>query len=164
MYDVETANPESTTYSEETAYSEPQAVPANRWQFFWLCGLILSFCYELPLVELTTMYRVNPTFFDIFFVLGMLTVFPGLQRTSELPKLLRVWTWIVVVFCVCAVVWFPAFPWYYGKYSLFFAVKYVEGLLMMYIIARILLTARQKKNPTVYGCCWGHYCSDICHS
>jgi len=124
-------------------YYEP--VFATRWQFTWLCGLILSFCYGLPLVEVTTMARVNPKLFDIFFVVGMFTVFPNLPRIGQVPTFIRVWAWLVVTFCVCALIWFPQFPWFYGKFTIFYALKYLEGLLAIYMVARITLTSRQKK-------------------
>ena len=67
MYDAETANLETMIYDDEEVVGlEPEA--ASRWQFIWLCGLILSFCYELPLAQLTTMQRLNPRFFDIVFL------------------------------------------------------------------------------------------------
>jgi len=139
----EAVSPDSTVYDEGAGGFEP--VAATRWQFFWLCALILSFCYELPVARLTTMNRMNPRFFDIVFIIGMITIFPNLNRTGRTPRLFRIWAWIVAVFCVCAVVWFPFFPWYYGKYVIFFALKYVEGLLCMYMVLRIPITSRQKK-------------------
>lgn len=144
MYKEETANLETMIYDDEEVVGlEPEA--ASKWQFLWLCGLVLSFCYALPLVIVTTKYRMNPRLYDVFFVIGMLTVFPNLRKISQLPKLFRVWCWIVATFTVCAVIWLPQFPWFYGKYIVYWLAKYFEGLLAIYMVVRIPLTSQQKK-------------------
>jgi hypothetical protein len=143
------------TYEEKTAISEPmtygevlddfEPLLASRWQFFWLCCVILSFCYELPLVRLTTMDRLNPRFFDVVFLVGVITVLPGLNRAGQTHKVFRLWAGIVAIFAFCALVWAPFFPWYYGKYTIWYALKYLQGLLVMYMIIKIPITASQKR-------------------
>ncbi|MBW8034272.1 MAG: hypothetical protein FVQ79_00985 [Planctomycetes bacterium] len=121
------------------------AVVATQWQFLWICALVLSFCYELPLVKITSMDRLNPRLFDVVFLIGLVTILPGLKGSVRLPKLFRIWAGIVAVFCICALAWFPFFPWYYGKYCIFFALKYVEGFLCIYAVAKIQLTSNHKR-------------------
>lgn len=154
MYDEEAGNLQATMYDEETASLEPMMYEEEagfaprlptQWQFIWLCSLILSFCYELPLVQVTAMDRLNPRFFDIVFIVGMITVFPYLNRVGQTPRLFRIWTGIVATFSVCALVWFPFFPWYYGKYSIWFALKYLQGLFCIYTAVNMPLTSQQKK-------------------
>jgi hypothetical protein len=137
------AEMESVVYDYEPMQAEPRA--ATRWQFLWLCGLILSFCYELALVEVTTMDRINPRLFDIAFLIGVFTVLPGLKTITPLPRIFKTWAWLVAVFAVCALIWTVWLPVKEIGFSLFYLVKYLEGLLAMYMVARIPLTARQKK-------------------
>lgn len=119
---------------------------AKRWEFLWLCGLILSFAYELPIWYPTSYDRVNPRLFDLMFFVGVLTVLPKLPRGVRVPRLFRIWASIVAVFCFCALVWSVGILlWEYGKFSLFFAAKYVPGLIAIYIAIRIPLDARQKR-------------------
>ena len=119
---------------------------ARKWEFWWLCGLILSFAYELPIWFLTSYDRVNPRLFDVMFFLGVLTVLRNLRREVRVPPLFRIWAAIVGVFCFCALIWaIGILPWEYGKFSLFFAGKYVEGLIVIYIAAKIPLDTRQKR-------------------
>lgn len=119
---------------------------ARRGEFLWLCGLVLSFAYELPIWYATSMDRVNPRLFDVMVCLGLFLVLPGLRRGPRVPRLFRIWAAIVAVFCFCALVWTTGFlPWEYGQFSLFFAAKYVEGLIAIYIAIRIPLDERQKR-------------------
>lgn len=48
-------------------------------------------------------------------------------------------------FCVCAIIWAVGFlPREYGKYSLFYAVKYAEGLLALYLALQVKLSPQRK--------------------
>jgi hypothetical protein len=107
--------------------------------------LILSFCYELPLLGLTAFYRVNPRLFDVVSVLGLL-VLPGLRRTS-LPPVFRRWAYLVAWYVVCALVWTVLWlPWEgVAWYTVFFAGRYVQGLFAIYLAASMPLDARQKR-------------------
>ncbi|MBN1515453.1 hypothetical protein JXA32_02680 [Candidatus Sumerlaeota bacterium] len=119
---------------------------ARRLEFYWLCGLILSFAYELPLWQPTPYDRVNPRLFDVMFLIGVVGVLPHLRHGIRVSWLFRIWASIVGVFCFCATVWTIAIlPWEYGQFSLFFAAKYIEGLIVIYIGTQIPLDARQKK-------------------
>jgi hypothetical protein len=108
--------------------------------------LILSFAYELPILELTPYDRLNPRLFDFMFVLGVFTVLPRLRRGMRVPSLFRIWAALVSVFCLCALSWAVLFlPWEYGQFSLFFAGKYIEGLIIIYMAFRIPMDTRQKR-------------------
>lgn len=122
------------------------ALRARRWESLWLCGLILSFAYERPLFNITSYDRINPRLFDIFVLLGVLTVLPHLSKNVRPPHLFRNWAMIVSVFCLCAIIWaIFILPWEYGKFSVFFALKYLEGLIAIYISLRIPLDSHQKQ-------------------
>lgn len=149
------SEPYTENYAEgqEVLYAE-QPAGASKGHFIWLCALILSLCYEMPIVQLTSMDRLNPRLFDIVFLIGLFTIFPNLRGAGQVSRLFCIWAGIVAVFCICAIVWFPIFPWYYGKYCIFFALKYVEGLLCIYAVAKIQLTSHQKRilyNMVVVG-------------
>jgi hypothetical protein len=118
---------------------------ATSGQFLWICALILSFSYERSLVVLTAMDRLNPRLFDIVFFLGLVFVLPNLTSKRSTPAPFKAWIKIVAVFCTCAVLWAPFFPWYYAKYTIFFALKYVKGAIAMYIALQIPITQHQKK-------------------
>jgi len=143
---------------------------ARRWEFLWLCGLILSFAYERPLAYLTPYDRTNPRLFDVMVVIGLLIVLPRLKRRVKLPKPLKIWAILVAWFCFCAVIWAVVLPPSYGRYPIYFALKYVEGLLALYIAISIPLNARRKQilhYVTVAGgvfvaaYCFPQYLSDV---
>ncbi len=118
---------------------------ARRVEFWWLCALILSFYYELSLVELTSFDRVNPRLFDIVFIGGVVFVWLPFKRRVELPIQFRKWAAIVATFTLCSLIW--TICWLssdYGKFSLFFAFKYIIGLCCIYMVVRIPLCSKQK--------------------
>ena len=119
---------------------------ATQWQFYWLCFTVLSFCYELPLVYLSSYDRVNPRLFDVAAVIGFFVVLPTVRLPARLPAVFRTWMYLVLWFTFCACLWSGLwFPWEDGgKFSLFFAGKYLEGLLVIFLAACIPLDARQK--------------------
>jgi len=119
---------------------------ARKIEFLWLIGLILSFAHERPILVLTSMDRVNPRLFDMMVVIGFLFVLPRLRRSVRLPREFYCWALIVTIFVFCALVYAVFFlPLEYGKFSLFFAAKYIEGLLAIYIALKIPLSQEQKK-------------------
>lgn len=107
---------------------------SSKWQFVWLCGLILSFTFERPLAFLTPYDRTNPRLFDVFVILGILTILPVLRPSGEFLKAFRIWRGLVAWFCFCAIVWAATvLPWEFGIHSLWRASKYLEGLLAVYM-------------------------------
>jgi hypothetical protein len=143
IYEEQIADSEPMIYEQEPIGFAPQA--ATKWQFIWLCGLVLSFCYEIAIVEVTTLERINPRLFDFAFIIGILTVLPVLRATGPLSKVFKRWAGLVAVFTTCALIWTVWLPLKEIGYSLFYTVKYLEGLLAMYMVAKIPLTPRQKK-------------------
>ena len=144
----------SHTYARAIPVGYPRAQPrastmeATKTQFRWLCALVLSFCYELPLFQVTSFDRLNPRLFDIVTVFGFLIFLfqnHNFQRAFNNPVFKR-WFWVVVWFGVCAVVWACLWlPWEEaGVYSLFFAGKYIQGLFCIYLVASIPLSGKQK--------------------
>lgn len=118
---------------------------ATRFEMFWLGALIVSFCYERPLIVLSQYDRLNPRLFDVVALLGLSTLFPYLLRSEPIPAFLRSWFTIVAVFVACALLWTLAFlPPQYGELSLYFAARYVLQCLVILIAARIALADDQK--------------------
>jgi hypothetical protein len=114
----------------------------------WLCALFLSFCYELPLYQLTQMDRLNPRLFDLVAVAGgyILLFQSGNLRRARNNPIFRRWMWLMIWFSVCAAIWAALWlPWGpAGKYSVYFALKYIEGLFCIYLVAAIPLSPAQK--------------------
>ncbi len=120
-------------------------VEATRGQFYWLCFLVFSFFYELPLVELTSMHRVNPRLFDIATIIGVMCIFPTLNQPSRQPKLFKIWTKLVIWFTFCAVIWMAWLPWEEAaKFSIFYSLKYLQGVFVVYLVTRIRISSEQK--------------------
>ncbi len=124
------------------------AAGATKFQFYWLCALILAFCYELPLMRLTSMDRLNPRLFDGVAVLGAFIVLfqNGNLGNAFRNPVFRRWFWLMAWFTFCATIWAGLWlPWGpAGKYSLYYAGKYLEGLLCIFLVAAIPLNSRQK--------------------
>lgn len=131
-----------------SAYQQRTQCPlrARKIELLWLLGLVLSFAHEHPILILSSMDRVNPRLFDIMVVIGALLVLPKLRRTIPLPKEFYYWALIVTIFVICAIIYtIFLLPSGYGRFSLYFAAKYIEGLLAIYIALKIPLSQEQKK-------------------
>jgi hypothetical protein len=91
------------------------------------------------------MDRINPRLFDVMVMIGILFVLPRLRRSVRLPLEFYYWAQIVTIFGFCALIYaLFLLPFEYGMYSLFFAAKYLEGLLAIYIALKIPLSQEQK--------------------
>jgi len=119
---------------------------ATKWQFYWLCGLILCFAYERPLLTITPFDRTNPRIFDVMFFIGLILILPKLRKPNFLPKSFTVWKNLVYWFCFCALVWSIFFlPWSYGYFSLYAAARYLMGLLVIYMALLVPLNTERKR-------------------
>lgn len=126
--------------------NKTKPMSASKRELLWLIGLILSFAHERPILILTSMDRINPRLFDVMVVIGILFVLPGLRRSVRPPRGFYHWARIVTIFVCCAIIYAAVLlPFEYGKFSLFFAAKYIEGLLAIYIAVRIPLSQQQKR-------------------
>lgn len=135
---------DNTLTQNKTAFL-PTGLWAQKWEFLWLCGLVLSFAYERPLAVLTSYDRVNPRLFDLFFVIGLFLVFRKHRQPIQCPPVFIIWKRLVLWFSFCAVTWAVLFlPWEYGKFSIFFAAKYIIGALAVYMALQIPITQQQK--------------------
>lgn len=128
---------------------QPLPFRSTRWQFYWLCGLMLSFSYERPLAYLTPFDRTNPRLFDLFLITGILFILPRLRHHVSLPKSFKIWGFLVAWFSFCAVLWTGLLDWNYAIFSLFCAAKYVGGLIAIYMAIRIPLNNHRKR--TIHG-------------
>ena len=133
-------------YLAPEAYAQPQAT-LGQMAFMFLT--ILSFAYERPLLELTDMNRTQPRVFDFFWIWAVVLLLRGVPMLVPVPRFLRIWKWIVAVFVFCAVIWQIWIPFDYGRYSLFFAIKYLQGLVVLVVFCRIPLSEQQKQKLMV---------------
>ncbi len=96
------------------------------------CLLVFSFCYELPLIELTQYDRFNPRLVDIMTVIAV--IFTRWKRNKH-NKILRVWEYMTAFFVFSAFISFLLLlPRDYGYYSIFFAGKYIETLFGIWVL------------------------------
>ncbi len=134
-----------------------------KWQFYWLCGLIIAFAYERPLAELTSFDRVNPRLFDVVFLVGLMMGLPFKRKVVSTPKMLIYWKWLIIWFCICAVVWSIFFlPPEYAQLSLFLAFQYLIGLVVIYWAINVPITEQQKKTLMLLAVCGGIFVSLYC--
>jgi hypothetical protein len=98
-----------------------------------ICSLlVLAFCYELPLIEITSYDRFNPRLVDVMTVIAL--IFTRWRRNPN-NKLLRIWEVMTGIFVTVAVISYVVLlPPPYGYYSLFFAFKYVETLAGLWVL------------------------------
>ena len=124
------------------------ATHASRSEMAWLYFLILSFSYELPLLEITSFDRINPRLFDIATLFGALLFLRGLRPVQPFSDMFKWWFKIVIWFTFCAIIWSLLWlPWEEaGIFSLFFAARYVQGLFVVYLALCIPLTPTQKRS------------------
>lgn len=96
------------------------------------CLLVFSFCYELPLIELTSYDRFNPRLVDVMTIFALFTT---KWRRNKNNSLVRAWEYLTIIFVCAAIIAFLfLLPRQYGYYSIFFAGKYVETLLGIWIL------------------------------
>ncbi len=119
---------------------------ATKIQFRWLIFLILSFAYDIPIYELTPFERVNPRLVDVATILGIVFILPKLRKT-RLPNLFKIWKIMVIWLVFCSIIWSVFWlPWQgVGMFSVFYALRYLQGLLLLYMALSIPLSVEQKQ-------------------
>ena len=99
----------------------------------WLYGMLLSFFWELPVLQISSMNRVNPRFYDFFFLFGVLLFNRKLFIPIENP-VYNAWRNIVIWFTVCAFFYALLLPVNLSLFSLLCAVRYIQGLLVIKMV------------------------------
>lgn len=151
----------------ETRVSEPGSparaqASAGRFQFLWLCALVLSFAYERPLAAITPYDRLNPRLFDVVFLVGLMLV-PHLPKGSmAMPATYVRWKQLVFWFLACGILWSILAPPEYRQYPAFFAFQYVVGFTAVYIALHIPLSDRQKLALMRLAACGGVFVALYC--
>ncbi len=126
--------------------AEGLEVKATWYQKFWVYFLFLSFSYERAIVYLTSMDRINPRLFDVAFFLGVILILPTLpKRKQKLPTFFKIYVALVIYFTLVAFIWALIVPFQYGKYSIFYAYKYWQAVIVGYIFLQIPLTRKEKR-------------------
>ncbi len=116
---------------------------------FFLAFLIISFAYELPLIDLAGKHRLSPRLFDIAaFFLIIYWLFIGRARgwdISLLNPIIRLWGLIVLflgIATIASFVWIPLEIYYF---SIFYFLRYLIGFIVLLIIASIPWDERSKR-------------------
>ncbi len=132
------------------------------WHFVWLCSLVLSFAHELPLAYLTPFDRTNPRLFDVLSLIGVVVLCSKETRTGKFPRPFSLWSALIIWFCFCAIIWAIFLPPNYGNIAVFRALKYVQGLIVVFIALQIPIDEKRKKvlqSMMVFG---GLYIATFC--
>lgn len=110
---------------------------------FWFYGLLLSFSYELPIINITSFDRLNPRLYDFFSFFGLFIVLPLIWQIKSHNPIYRAWKYIVIWFSLCAIsgLFLYSFPSQIELFSIFFAFKYFQDLLNLWLIVKILRTS-----------------------
>lgn len=114
----------------------------------WLYGMLLSFFWELPVLKISSMNRINPRFYDIFFLFGLL-LFGGKLFLPIKNSIYNSWKNIVIWFSVCAVFFALILPFSISQFSLLCAVRYIQGL----IVIKMVLLSRLDIEKILIECC-----------
>ena len=117
----------------------------------WTCGMLLSFFWELPLWYMTSMDRINPRFYDIFFLIGLVLFGSRLFFEKVDNPIYRCWRNIVFWFTICSLFYSSFVGWAIAQFSLLCAVRYIQGLLVMKMI---LLQPPKRVIKILEYCCW----------
>jgi len=131
------------------ARSNAQAYRLGGGAMFVLCFLFASFSYELPLVYITSRYRLNPRIFD---VAALMLIFYWLLignsrgwRVNLSHPLLKPWLTLVSVFIMMAAITVLFVPLDLFRYSARFAFRYVLASIVLLIVLSAPLAESQKR-------------------
>ena len=130
---------------------DPKRERLSNWKMLWASGMLLSFFWELPLWYMTSMDRINPRFYDIFFLIGIAVFGPRtLFQKIDNPVYLC-WRNLVLWFTICSLFYSSFVGGAIAQFSLLCAVRYIQGLLVLKML--LLLPAKRviKILPKV---CW----------
>lgn len=121
--------------------------------FLVLSFLILSFAYELPLVNLTGKDRLNPRLFDVAaFVLIIYWLAAGQAkgwRVKTNHPIVKLWLWITVAFgfaTLASIAWIPLDIY---LFCIFYFLKYLLCLFVVLIFSSIPFDVDNKRKL-----CW----------
>jgi hypothetical protein len=121
------------------------------FEFFLIAFVVASFAYEIPLVYVTNLYKLNPYLFDVAALMLVSYWFlVGRNKGWRLSLALRnplVAPWLAVVgtffwATIVSATWVPMR--YYG-YSVFYFLQYVEGLAVLLIVLAAPIDERAKR-------------------
>lgn len=128
---------------------------------FVLCFLVASFSYELPLVYITSRYRLNPRLFDVaaaaLIFYWLLFGNPRGWRVNLGHPLFKPWLTLVSVFVFMAAVTVLFVPLDLFRYSAWFAFRYVLASIVLLIVLSAPLTETQKRRllwVALFGGTW----------
>ncbi|GJM61499.1 O-antigen ligase family protein [Persicobacter diffluens] len=104
----------------------------------WFVLLLLSFCYQKPILFLSSIDRINPRLFDIVSILGVLFYF-RFGDAKRPVKMLLWWKYLVLWFCFLTIItiFFYDFPGSINQYVLFYCFKYIQGYFILLLVSKL---------------------------
>lgn len=112
--------------------------------FVWLCLLIVSFAYELPLLQLTAFDRANPRLFDVVFVLGLPLLLRKTPEANRNKKAMPLWAGITYLYCICGALYYVIVPEPdVANFCLYFAARYLQGLIVLVCALKVPLNEKR---------------------
>lgn len=107
----------------------------------WVILMLASFAYQLPFVVLTSMDRLNPRLYDLFFIWGLFLFWNKLLKPID-NSVVKIWRKMVILMTFCCLVYAFLIPPTTYAYSLFYLFKYIEG----YFVLKMLFANRKLIN------------------
>lgn len=111
-------------------------------QKIWAIGTLASFAYQKPIMMLTSMDRLNPRLYDLFFIWGLFLFWDVLSKPID-NAVLKIWRKMIILMTVCCAVYAVLIPPATYAFSLYYLFKYIEGFLVIKMLfnCREFLTA-----------------------
>lgn len=108
----------------------------------WAIGTLASFAYQKPIFMLTSMDRLNPRLYDLFFIWGLFLFWNVLSKPID-NAVLKIWRKMIILMTVCCAVYAVLIPPATYAFSLYYLFKYIEGFLIIKMLfnCREILTA-----------------------
>ncbi|WP_265162985.1 O-antigen ligase family protein [Salinimicrobium tongyeongense] len=106
----------------------------------WFLFLLASFAYEKPIAILSSIDRLNPRLFDIA-TFTALFILPYLKKEKSFNPLFSKYKNLILWFGACAVFSLVvySFPVEINQYVIFYYLKYLQELFILYVVYKILM-------------------------
>ena len=104
----------------------------------WFYLLLLSFAYEKPVIIISNMDRINPRLFDLVSVFGLF-ILPYVKKPAFIDPIFGSWKSLIIWFGVCSLlsIVLYQYPVEINQFIIFYYFKYLQGLLVIFLITRI---------------------------
>jgi hypothetical protein len=114
--------------------------------FMWLCAIILAFCYELPLIQLTAYDRLNPRLFDVVSILGLPLLFSRNRAFQGKSDVRSLWFKIVAAYVFCGIIWAVIVPRAdIAVFCLYYTARYIQCAVVIRCAQAVMIDDARKK-------------------